>query len=160
VIGRSPKRTLVRILALILLTFIIFRFLVIPIRVTGISMSPSHRDGQIRLVYRLAYLWDQPARGDVVAIRMAGERVMLMKRVVGLPGELVSIRRGHVYIDGERLEEPYVKLPRSLGWSEEDDEKQLGPNEYYLMGDNRSMDGGAHYFGKATGEQIAGRVMF
>jgi signal peptidase I len=159
VVGRDPKRTLLRILALVIITIIVIRYLVVPIRVAGISMSPNYQDGQIRLVYRLAYLREKPGRGDVVAIRMAGDRAMLMKRVVGLPGDKVSIRNGFVYIDGELLQEPYVKLPRSPDWHGVE-EKHLGPGEYFLIGDNRSMDKQAHHFGMANEHQIVGRVLF
>jgi Signal peptidase, peptidase S26 len=80
VIGRRPKRTLLRIAVLVVTTFVVFKFIVIPIRVEGISMSPNYRDGSINFINRLAYSHSKPRRGDVVGVRLAGEHLMFMKR--------------------------------------------------------------------------------
>ena len=95
IVGRHPKWTLVRVGVVVLSAFILLKFVVIPIRVTGISMDPTYADGGINFINRLAYLRSKPRRGDVVGVRLkAGEHIMYMKRVIGLPGESVSFPRG------------------------------------------------------------------
>src|SRR5436309_2467297 len=94
-IGRNPKRTAIRasILAVscyIFFKFFVFQFIVLPVRIEGFSMYPTYTDRGINFVYRLSYRHSQPQRGDIVGIRMAGTSVMLMKRIVGLPGETVA----------------------------------------------------------------------
>ena len=155
VIGRRPKWTLVRIALLVLTTVILYKFVVIPIKVTGISMSPTYRDGSINLINRLAYRTAKPQRGDVVGVRFkSGE--MYLKRIVGLPGELVAFRNGKLYINDERIEEPYVE--GACYWDMPP--VHLGPNWYYVVGDNRTMRWEDHYQGKADlVNEIVGKVM-
>src|SRR5579872_3664149 len=88
-IGRKPKWTLIRLSAIIFGTLVLFGFVLIPIRVTGISMYPTYPDRRINFINRLAYVNHEPRRGDVVGISLAGEHLMLMKRIVGLPGETI-----------------------------------------------------------------------
>jgi signal peptidase I len=69
VIGRNSRNTLIRIFILVVVCFIVFNFILLPIRVTGISTLTSHKDRSINFVNRLAYLRHEPHRGDVVSIR-------------------------------------------------------------------------------------------
>ena len=77
-------------------------------------MLPTYHDGQINFLNRLAYLRHEPQRGDVVGIRYSGDSILLLKRIVGLPGEEVSFDEGKLFINGKPLEEPYVKSPLVL----------------------------------------------
>src|SRR5436309_7491994 len=95
-IGRNPRRTLLRILAMVFTCFLVREFALVPIRVEGISMFPTYKDRGVNFVNRLAYLFREPRRGDVVAIKLAGEHVMFMKRIVAMPGESVGFHEGHV----------------------------------------------------------------
>ena len=81
---------------------------------------------------------------------------MLLKRVVGLPGESVSFVRGHVCINGEEQEEPYLKFPTDWQMPA----RTLGPDEFYVVGDNRSMPREEHTQGAAKRRQIVGRVLW
>ena len=155
-IGRRPKRTLVRAVVLVVVSVVVFKFVLQPIRVEGGSMLPTYKDHGIHFVYRLAYLFHGPRRGDVVAIRLlAGEHVMYMKRVVGLPGESVSFHRGHLYINDEPLDEPYVIFQGN--WNHEPE--QVGPDQYYVVGDNRDMPWADHTKGRPTRNLIVGKVI-
>src|SRR5579863_8844781 len=102
-IGRHPRRTLVRICVLVAVCSLVFGFALRPVRVDGISMLPTYQDGSINFCNRLAYLWHEPRRGDVVTVRLAGLRVMYMKRIVGLPGETISFSHGRILINGVPL---------------------------------------------------------
>lgn len=152
--GRRPKWTLARVMVLIVVTFVLFKFLFIPIRLEGNSMWPTYQHHAIKLVNKLAYRKHAPRRGDVVAISLPGTKVMEVKRIIGLPGESVSVRRqtGAVYINGEALEEPYLK--KQVPW--EAKTLVLGEDEYFVVGDNRRIS----EFGPVPLRRIAGKVIF
>ena len=154
-IGRRPRRTLVRILIFAPLVFLVAKFALLPIRVQGGSMLPTYKENGINCVNRLAYFRSKPKRGDVVAIRFAGPHVMLMKRIIGLPGETVAFHRGRVLIDGQPLIEPYVRW----GCDWETEPVTLGPEEYFFVGDNRSMPQMDHTFGRGARERIVGKIL-
>jgi signal peptidase I len=154
--GPNPRRTTVRVVLLLVASLFVFRWVLIPVRTDGVSMEPTYVPGRLNLVNRLAYVGRSPARGDVVAIRLAGLHVLYIKRVVGLPGERVAIVSGEVRIDGAPLIEPYVHHRRPWELAE----VQLGPAEYFVVGDNRGMAAADHTFGRIDAFRIVGRVVF
>jgi signal peptidase I len=154
-IGRNPKATLVRVAVLVVTSFVVFKFILLPIRVEGISMLPTYKDRSWNLVNRLAYLRHEPQRGDVVSIRLAGPHVMYMKRIIGLPGETVAFKKGRVLINGEVLDEPYEKSP--CDWN--CPSVTLGPTEYYVVGDNRTMPPELHKHGEISRSRIVGKLL-
>ena len=154
-IGRNPKRTLLRSCVLVVLCLVISRFVLLPIRVEGASMLPTYKENGINFINRLAYVWSQPRRGDVVGIRLAGVHIMFMKRIIGLPGENVAFHEGHAIIDGVVLDEPYLKRP--CDW--ERASVTLGADEYFFVGDNRSMPQIDHTFGRGHRERIIGKIL-
>jgi len=154
IIGRRPRFTLVRILVLVVTCFITFKYVLLPIRIEGISMQPTYRTGQVNCINRLAYLRQEPQRGDIVSVRLAGESVMYMKRIIGLPGETVSFHEGHVFIDGQLLAEPYLKL--TCNWEHEP--IVCSATQYYVVGDNRSMAFDLHMQGRAERDHIVGKL--
>jgi signal peptidase I len=135
-VGRRPARTLARLIVLILVSFVLFKFLFLPIRVVGDSMVPTYHNGRINLINRLAFRWHTPKRGDVVAVQLDKSRLVLLKRVVGLPGERVAVRAGHVVVNGRVLDEPYAKVSES---PPSQNEILLGADEYFVIGDNRDI---------------------
>jgi signal peptidase I len=155
IIGRNPAFTLIRACVLGAATFLIFKFALMHVLVSGPSMEPNYPNGSTRYVNRLAYLLHEPRRGDVVAIRLAGPSVVLLKRIVGLPGERVGFARGHVTINGEPLDEPYLKFPSD--WVRAP--VTLGADEYFVVGDNRSMPIENHTLGIAKRERILGKTL-
>ena len=155
VIGRKPKVTLIRAVLLAVALVLMARFVLLPIRVEGASMLPTYKENGINFLNRLAYSWSEPKRGDVVGIRLAGYHIMFLKRIIGLPGETVAFHEGHVVVNSVVLDEPYVKNP--CDW--ERAPVTLGPNEYFFVGDNRSMPQSEHTFGRAQRERIVGRIL-
>ena len=158
-IGRHPKRTMTRLAWLIgpaLVAIIIFRFILLPVQITGPSMFPTYQNGQINFINRLAYLRHEPRRGDVVGIRFSGNDMMYVKRIVGLPGEIISFNKGTFCINGQPLPEPYLAFP-SNDW--ESPPRRLGPQEYYVVGDNRSMAFDNHEKGGAERRRIIGKIL-
>ncbi|HVY69160.1 MAG TPA: signal peptidase I [Verrucomicrobiae bacterium] len=154
--GRRPARTLARIVVLIVICFVLFRYVLLPIRVNGISMEPTYHNGKIDFINRLAYLHQLPKRGDIVGVKLTGYRVMYLKRIIGLPGEKLWMVGGKLYINGKRVEEPYTKA--NPMWFI--DPITLGPSEYYYVGDNRSMPLEYHEHGTADISKIAGKVLY
>jgi signal peptidase I len=153
-IGRRPKNTLVRIVVLVVTCLVTFKFILLPIRIEGISMQPTYHTGQFNCINRLAYLRHEPQRGDIVTVRLAGTSIMYMKRIIGLPGETVSFHEGRVLINGKPLEEPYVTF--SCDWEHE--AIPCGPTQYYVVGDNRSMPFEFHTKGRAERDRIVGKL--
>ena len=152
----NARVTLLRAAVLVVTAAVVFGYVLLPVRLQGISMLPTYRDGMLNFANRAAFLWREPARGDVVAIRMAGPRVLYVKRIVGLPREKVEIAMGVVIVDGMPLVEPTVvykarwNLPAFT----------LGDNEYFVVGDNRVMAMENHDFGRATRDRIVGKMLF
>jgi signal peptidase I len=160
-IGRRPRATVARIVVLAVVCFVTFKFILLPVRIEGISMEPTLHDRQVHLVNRWAYLFHEPRRGDIVSIRFSNPGTfsapseMYMKRIIGLPGETVSFHEGHAYINGKLLNEPYVKPP--CDW--EHAPIQCGTNQYYVVGDNRSMPFEYHQQGRAARERVVGKLL-
>jgi signal peptidase I len=154
--GAHPGRTAARVFVLVSVAIVTFTWILVPVRAEGISMLPTFRSGSLRFVNRMAFLRREPQRGDVVAIRLAGPNVLYIKRIVGLPGERVAIREGFVHVNDTPLPEPYVRHRRAWDVAE----VALGPQEYFLIGDNRGMQPRDHDFGRAERSRIVGEVLF
>ena len=154
--GSNPRVALLRAAVLVVTAVFVFGYILLPVRLQGISMLPTYRDGMLNFANRAAFWWREPARGDIVAIRMAGPRVLYVKRIVGLPRERVEIAMGVVIVDGVPLVEPAVvyKAPWNLPAF------TLGDNEYLVIGDNRVMAMENHDFGRATRDRILGKMLF
>ena len=120
-------------------------------------MQPTLEPGGFYLVNRLAYAFGEPARGDVVAIRLAGRSVVYVKRIVGLPGERLRIDGGRVLANDRAFDEPYVR-DRRASWVLP--ETKLGPDEYFVVGDNRGMPIKQHELGKTRRAKIVGKILY
>jgi len=157
-LGGNFRRTLIRLAILVVLTVLVFRFVLAPLRLDGTSMEPTFEHGEVAVANRLAYIHQGPERGDVVAVRMrdTGRSIFLLKRVVGLPGEAIGFENGKVTVDGSRLEEDY--LVYESDWNRA--AVLCEANEYFLVGDNRSMPIEQHTFGRTTLSRIVGKVFF
>ena len=121
----------------------------------GFSMAPALDAGEYVFTDNLAYATTQPQRGDIIRFnRSSGPQ--LIKRVVGLPGETIEIREGKVWIDGRALDEPYVKQPMSYATPA----RQIEPDHYFVLGDNRNNSADSHVWGAISINDIIGRVTF
>lgn len=154
VLGRQPGRTLLRAAALGVLTALVGRYIVRPFRVVGTSMEPTVRDGAWGLGYVAAYRWKEPSVGEIVMIRLAGDSVMYLKRVLAVPGETVEFREGELWVNGERRPEPYLRT--NGNWTTAP--VRLGPDEYLVAGDHRTVRQSAHLAGVVRRERIVGKL--
>ena len=113
--GRRPERTLIRAAVLAIVCVFIFKFVLIPIRIEGPSMLPTYKDHGVNFVNRLSYLFHEPRRGDVVAIKTSGLSIMYMKRIIGLPGETIAFHDGYAVINGKALSRTVCATHKPLG---------------------------------------------
>ena len=131
--------------------------------VAGDAMNPTLNNGEVVLVNRLIYDMKSPSRGDVVAFRPNGNKNVhkSVRRIVGLPGEIVQIKDGKVYInDTELKKHVYVSEIEDAGTASEP--VKLGKNEYFVLGDNAAVNGDSRYeeTGTVTLDDIYGKAWF
>jgi signal peptidase I len=151
--GTNPKRTLARILVWGAVSLLFFHHLLLPIKIIGSSMYPTYRDGSVNFINRMAYARSFPRRGDVIALRRTDE--VLLKRIVALPGEQVSIVRGTIRINGRPLADRFA-TSKVLSEEEEMAPIRLNQREYFVIGDNRETS----FYGKISLVQILGKIVF
>ncbi|RMF35950.1 MAG: signal peptidase I [Chloroflexi bacterium] len=162
----SPWRSLLTFLRSLLETIVpalvialvINLFLAQATQVQGQSMEPTLHSQQRLVVEKITYRFHGPRRGDIVVLRVpqAGPE-MLIKRVVGLPGETVLIKEGHLYINGQRIQEPY--LPALTG-GQDYGPVEVPPLHIFVLGDNRSFSRDSRSFGPVPIENVVGRAWF
>lgn len=148
--GLHPKRTLARVLVWWVVTILFFHHLLLPIKIIGSSMSPTYRDGSVNFINRMAYARSLPRRGDVIALWKDGE--ILLKRIVGLPGEQIGILGGTIWINGYSLEDRFAALKVLSDMST----VTLGQSEYFVIGDNRETS----FYGTIPKRHIMGKIVF
>lgn len=154
-----PKITnyyLKRVLIVAFVAFCLFNYVLIPIRIHGGSMEPAYSDGSFNFCFKLRYLLENPKRFDVVGIRMAGEKVILLKRIVALGGEMVEIRNGVLYVNNTKIYEPYLQFSSDWNLSP----RMVKQNHVYVIGDNRSVPMHIHRFGQTAVTRIIGAPLW
>ncbi|MGE3275791.1 MAG: signal peptidase I [Vicinamibacterales bacterium] len=156
VAGAHPRRTAARVLVIVAFSAALFGWVLLPVRGVGVSMRPTIRPGELVFVSRLTYLWRAPRAGDVVAVRLAGRSVVYVKRLVALPGQTVAFERGVLVVDGAPQAEPYVR--ERADWQMAP--ARLGPDQYFVVGDNRGMPRANHDMGAVRRERLVGTVVF
>jgi signal peptidase I len=143
----------------LLLAFIVIFFLYQPVQVEGNSMVPHLFNHERILVNKLTYRLGPIQRGDIVVFRFPLDpSKSYIKRVVGLPGEWVSIASGRVMINGAPLDEPY--LPASYQDRQTYMPLQVPPGQYYVLGDHREMSNDSRVWGTVDAKFIYGKAVF
>jgi signal peptidase I len=141
------------------LALVIIVFLYQPVKVEGTSMAPLLSDQERIFINKFVYRFEPIQRGDVVVFWYPLDRSKsFIKRVIGLPGESVEIRRGAVYVDDKIIPEPYV--PPMY-----EDLSDFGPvrvpkDSYFVMGDHRISSNDSRVFGPVADRYIYGRAVF
>lgn len=160
----SFSREILETLILIALVYTLVNLATVRFYIEGPSMQPNFWAGQFLIVSRVHYLLAQPERGDIVVFDPPGDDAqpddpLLIKRLIGLPGDHVEVRDGTVLVNGEALNEPYLHdLDASVRCSEHCDE-MLGPDQYFLMGDNRNNSRDSRVFGPVELHRIVGEAI-
>ena len=143
-------------LGLALLIYILLQFVVQFKPVSGSSMEPTFAsNGDRVIISRVIYLFHDPERGDIITLRPPFKSSRdYIKRVIGLPGETVEIKKGKVYIDGELLDEPYVKESFTYSLAA----VTVPTDSYFVLGDNRDISSDSHIWGTLPEKNIVGKV--
>ncbi|ABW66131.1 signal peptidase I [Desulfosudis oleivorans] len=146
------RRYMLRVVLVAAGAFLFFGYVCIPFRIQGHSMAPTYENGAVNFCFALRYLFSDPSPPDVVAVRLAGTRVMLLKRVVATKGQAVAFRNGFLFVDGRKVAEPYVE--KKSDWSLPS--RTVKPGHVYVVGDNRSVPIENHQFGQTPTTRIVG----
>ncbi len=148
------------ILAVLLIAFIMSRFVVERVRVHNHSMEHTLEEGDSVIIDKLSYRFREPRRYEIIVFRQKGTGEDLIKRVIGLPFETVQIIDGDFYIDGERIEDAEgLDKAEYAGLAAEP--VRLSVGEYFVVGDNRaeSIDSRYDEVGVVTATRIEGRML-
>jgi signal peptidase I len=128
-------------LGLALIIFLGFHAVIQTYVVREQCMEPDFYEGDRLLVNKLAYKFSGPQRGDVVILHPPFDiKLVFIKRVIGLPGDTVAVREGAVFINGTKLDEPYLKEPIAYTMPSQ----TIPENEYFVLGDNRNIANDSH----------------
>ncbi len=177
---RSATRETVETLVIALLLFFGMRQIIPSVLVDGRSMVPSLEDRQHLLVNRILYwhlniggtqryLFHPPQRGDVVVIDPPVQTSEpYIKRLIGLPGDTIrigecatvqgSLPACKVFVNGIALNEDYIAQPPAYTFPPDGRPLQLGPDQYFVLGDNRNASSDGHIFGPITSDRIIGKA--
>jgi signal peptidase I len=166
---RSPRAQMLRwllqalrevaetVIPAVVIALIINLFLAQATQVLGQSMEPNLHSTQRVVVEKVTYrFFHGPRRGDIVVIALPEQSEMLIKRVVGLPGESIEVRSGRVYIDGKPLDEPWTVNPGGGSYGPQ----TIPPLHVFVMGDNRGASNDSRNFGPVAIEHVVGHAWF
>ncbi|MDB5238722.1 MAG: signal peptidase signal peptidase [Candidatus Parcubacteria bacterium] len=153
----------VKVILIALIIALPIRFFIAePFVVNGASMDPTFSTGQFLIVDRLTYDFKKPSRGDVIVFEYPNDpSVYYIKRVIGLPGEIISVKDGKVSIAATpsstpvALNETYVEQDHASHDTVQT--RALGPTEYFVMGDNRAQSSDSRAWGPLDAHFIIGR---
>ena len=141
-------------------------YLIQPFYVKGASMEPNFFDSEYLIIDELSYRFNEPVRGQVVVFRYPrNPQEYFIKRVVGLPGEEVQIKDGKVFVFNDENPEGFVLTEDYLGssvitYSDSEIKVAVGPDEFFVLGDNRSSSRDSRSFGPVNKSFVTGKVLF
>jgi len=158
----SLLRELVEVVVLAVILYFGISFAVQAVHVEGLSMFATLDDNDYLIANKIDYRLHAPQRGDIIILRPPTDNSKdFIKRIIALPGERLLISDGIVYINGHKLDEPY--LPEAWttlnNWGGPDGEV-VPPNDYFVMGDNRNRSQDSRIFGFIGRDRIDGRAWF
>jgi signal peptidase I len=149
-------RELIETVVLTLVIFLLVRTVVQNFRVEGMSMEPNFHDGQFLLINKLSYRLGEPQRGDVIVFRYPLDPSRdFIKRVIGLPGETVEIRNGQIVINNQPISDPATVNSAAYNLAP----ITLGPDELFVLGDNRPNSSDSHSWGTLPVDHVIGKVV-
>lgn len=148
--------------AALALFIIVYMFIASPHVVVGTSMMPNFIDGEYVLTDNISYRFTTPQRGDVIVLQYDPSEEFI-KRVIGLPGDTVRLTEGHVYINGEELNEnAYLSssiLTEGNTFLQNNETMTVPKGDYFVLGDNREVSKDSRIIGWVAKSSINGRVI-
>ena len=149
-------REIVETIALTLIIFLVIRFAIQSYRVSGPSMLPGLQTDDYVLVNKIAYLFHAPERGDVIVFHYPLDTSEdFIKRVIGLPGDTVSLDNKTVQVDGVVLHEPYI----SEAYNPSGKTIKVPMDEYFVLGDNRPLSDDSRDWGFVPKADLVGKAV-
>ena len=149
-------REIVETIALTLIIFLVIRFAIQSYRVSGPSMLPGLQTDDYVLVNKIAYLFHTPERGDVIVFHYPLDTSEdFIKRVIGLPGDTVSLDNKTVQVDGVVLHEPYI----SEAYNPSGKTIKVPMDEYFVLGDNRPLSDDSRDWGFVPKADLVGKAV-
>lgn len=153
--GGALKETLETIIPAIIIALLINLFLAQATRVYGQSMEPNLHTNERLIVEKVTYKLHPPQRDDIIVLKVRDDaKELLIKRVIGLPGETVEVRDGKVYINGSPLDEPYLARSTLGRYGP----TVVPPEHVFVMGDNRNASNDSRAFGPVSYNHIIGKA--
>jgi signal peptidase I len=147
------------ILLAVVIAFLMVVFLYQPVKVEGTSMQPELLDQERIFVNKFVYHFEEIHRGDIVVFWYPKDpSKSFIKRVLGIPGDVVSIRDGQVYINGQLVEERYV--PRGYQDADSYPVVRVREGHYYVLGDHRNASNDSRSWGLVPRKYIYGKAVF
>ncbi len=143
----------------ILAYLLITHYVMMAVEIKGASMWPTLVDGQRYILYRCPYLFRDPHKGEIVVIRDPEDHGLSIKRIIGVPNDLLEIRRSGVYINNVKLPEPYLtKFSAYTSGNKIIKPTRLGPRDYFVLGDNRDRSADSRIYGAVPRNFILGLI--
>ncbi len=138
-------------IVIVVVVVLIRTFIITPVRVDGDSMKNTLKNGDILLLYKLSSI----DRFDIIVLDEEKDNEKIIKRVIGLPGETVAIKKGKIYINDKVIDDEYA-----YGQTSDYNKVTLKDDEYFILGDNRLISKDSRYFGPIKDNEIKGKIVF
>ncbi len=138
-------------IVIVVVVILIRTFIITPVRVDGDSMKNTLKNGDILLLYKLSSI----DRFDIIVLDEEKDNEKIIKRVIGLPGETVAIKKGKIYINDKVIDDEYA-----YGQRTDYNKVTLKDDEYFILGDNRLISKDSRYFGPIKDNEIKGKIVF
>lgn len=160
-VGRQVGHYVIIVLLAVGSYFLVSHYFLQAVRVVGVSMVPTLRDADSYLLNRWVFYLRAPRRLDVVVLRDPLDNGFSVKRVVAVAGETVSLKGGEVYVNGRRIEEPYLRPGTATYATSGVTEQtfQCGPGQFFVLGDNRQVSIDSRAYGPVPRQNILGLVI-
>lgn len=133
-------------------------------KVSGSSMVPTLQNGDYLVTEKISYRFSEPKRGDIIVLKNPrDESEDFIKRIIALPGDTIKIENNSVFVNDQLISEAYLssQTPTRAGvFLTEGTTIRAGPNQYFVMGDNRNHSSDSREWGGATKEEIVGKAFF
>jgi len=160
-IGQFLLSFLETVVVALVISIVLYLFIMTPHEVIGNSMHPTYQNGEYLMANKLLYRFQDPQRGDVIIFKYSDTQDFI-KRVIGLPGDKVMLKDGHIYINDQLLDES-AYLSNSIytnggEFLHEGESITVPDNEYFVCGDNRPHSSDSRTFGPVSKDNIKGKA--
>ena len=142
----------------------VYLFIMSPQEINGESMEPNFHNGEYILTNKIAYKFHVPVRGDVVIFKSPMNKdIDYIKRIIGLPGDTVSLHDNSLWVNGQKVNEPYLAPDTPIfggSFLHDGDSIVVPPDSYFVCGDNRAHSSDSREFGTINIQDFIGVAVF